>query len=124
MHRRGWGGTDGRREAPPATLARGLKERDESGLPHLVVDGDAVGPADADVDQDGAVGAVQAGALDAGVLAPLGPEQVPEKRPRLAISLRSGGRGRRRLSPSLGMDGYGAGLVQALGDDHVAERAV
>lgn len=38
------------------------------------------------------------------------------------------GRGtwRRRwlLSPSLGMDGYGAGLVQTLGDDHVAEGAI
>lgn len=45
---------------------------------YLVVHGNPVGPADADVDQHHPLGAVQARALDAGVLSPLCPEQVPE----------------------------------------------
>lgn len=56
-----------------------------TGLPHRVVDGDAVGPADADVDQDGPLGAVQPGALDSGILAPLGPEQVSTEKRTLAV---------------------------------------
>lgn len=44
---------------------------------HLVVHGDAVGPADANVDQHNTLGAVQARSLDAGILPPLRPEQVP-----------------------------------------------
>lgn len=43
---------------------------------YLIVDGDAVGPADTAVHQDGPLGAVQARPLDTGILAPLGPEQV------------------------------------------------
>lgn len=43
---------------------------------HLIVDGDPIWPADADVDQDGPLRAIQAGTLNTGVLAPLGPEQV------------------------------------------------
>ena len=43
----------------------------------LVVDGDSVGPADADVHHDQPLGAVQTRALDAGVLTPLCPEQIP-----------------------------------------------
>lgn len=47
---------------------------------YLVVDGDAVGPADAGVDQDGPLRAVLARALDARVLSPLRPEQVAARR--------------------------------------------
>lgn len=43
---------------------------------HLIVNGDAIGPADADVDQDRPLRAVKTRLLDTRVLAPLGPEQV------------------------------------------------
>ena len=46
-------------------------------VPDLIVDGDAVGPADADIDHDQSLGSVQPGALDARVLTPLSPEQIP-----------------------------------------------
>lgn len=45
--------------------------------PYLIVHRDAVGPADADVNQHHALGTVQPGPLNTWVLAPLGPEQVP-----------------------------------------------
>lgn len=43
---------------------------------YLIVDGDAIGPADTDVDEDGSLRSIQARAFDAGILAPLCPEQV------------------------------------------------
>lgn len=45
---------------------------------YLIVHRNPVGPTDADVDQHHPLGAVQARALNAGVLPPLRPEQVPE----------------------------------------------
>lgn len=51
-------------------------QKKKAGLSHLIVDGDAIWPADADVDQNGPLGAVQAGTLNTGVLAPFSPEQV------------------------------------------------
>lgn len=52
------------------------KKKEKARLVHLIVDGDAIWPANADVDQDGPVGAIQTGTLNTGVLAPLSPEQV------------------------------------------------
>lgn len=103
--------------------------------PHLVVHRDAVGPADADVNQHHALGAVQPRPLNTWVLAPLSPEQVPVgRRGTWAQSPAHGGEGPVRVgcglarlpgsSPLLRMDSDGPGLVQALGDDHVAEGAI
>lgn len=44
---------------------------------NLVVHRNAIGPADADVDQNCTLRAIQSRSLDAWILAPLGPEQVP-----------------------------------------------
>lgn len=48
--------------------------------PHLIVDGDTIGPTDALIDQDQPLGAVQPGALDTRVLTPFSPEQIPAHR--------------------------------------------
>lgn len=47
--------------------------------PNLVVDGDAVGPTDADIDEDQSLGSIQPRALDTGVLTPLSPEEIPAR---------------------------------------------
>lgn len=44
--------------------------------PHLVVDGDSIWPADAHVDQDQPLGAIQPGTFNTRVLTPLSPEQI------------------------------------------------
>lgn len=49
---------------------------EQCGVRHLIVNGDAIRPADADVDQNNPLGAVQSRALDAGILTPLCPEQI------------------------------------------------
>ena len=48
----------------------------------VVVQGEAVGPAQVRVDEDLAVGAVQMGALDLGDVSPVCPEQIPGRRQR------------------------------------------
>ncbi len=53
-----------------------LKCYDFSCAPHLVVDGDPIGPADAHIDQDQPLGAIQPRALNTRVLTPLSPEQI------------------------------------------------
>ena len=58
--------------AGSAYLAPGLSLH-----PNLIVHGDAVGPADADVNQQHPLTAIQPRPLDPRVLAPLSPEQVP-----------------------------------------------
>lgn len=119
-----------------------------SRCPNLVVHRDAVGPADADINQHHPLSAIQPRPLDTRVLAPLGPEQVPVGRGRHAApSPEHGGErplsvwavarvtgpgqsqewGLARLSsssPLLRVNSDGPGLVQTLGDDHVAERAI
>lgn len=55
-------------------------QHDVSFSPHLVVDGDPIRPTDAHIDQDQPLGAVQARALNTGVLTPLSPEQIPAHR--------------------------------------------
>lgn len=46
-------------------------------ISHLIVDGDPIWPADAHVDNDQPLGAIQARALNTRVLTPLCPEQIP-----------------------------------------------
>lgn len=58
----------------------GLKCSDVSCGPHLVVDGDTIGPTDAHIDQDQPLGAIQPRALNTRVLTPLSPEQIPAHR--------------------------------------------
>lgn len=43
---------------------------------YLIVDGDTIGPANTDIDQDGPLRTIQPRPLDTGILTPLCPEQV------------------------------------------------
>ena len=139
-----WGaGLRGRGAAPPPRAGSSSLASGPSLHPNLVVHGDAVGPADADVHQHHPLTAVQPRPLDPRVLAPLGPEQVPGVKVEAGVSPQSTdengpvarGPGQdqsqewglvrpARSSPLLRVDSDRPGLVQTLGDDHVAERAI
>lgn len=43
---------------------------------YLIVNGDTIGPADTDIDQNSPLGSIQTRPFNAGILAPLCPEQV------------------------------------------------
>lgn len=124
--------------ASSASLAIGLSLH-----PNLIVHGDAVGPADANVNQHHSLTAIQPRPLNPWVLAPLSPEQVPGVKVEEGVSPQSMEENRPVArgpgpdqnqewglvsppcsSPLLRVDCDCPGLVQTLGDDHVAERAI
>lgn len=102
---------------------------------HLIVNGDAVGPANTDVHQHGSVRSIQTRSFYAWILSPLRPKQIPAHTTSHEESAASFMPQKRtiterkllrvtQISPFLRMYSNGPRFVQSLGDDHISKRAI